>query len=53
MKLYKKEAKIYKDTIFLIPTIELDFDVPIYMCHNFAIVVHWLVFHARLLWMEE
>lgn len=53
MKLYKKQFNIYKDYIFIFPTITLSLNEPYYLDRNFAIEFHWLVFHARLLWLEE
>ena len=53
MKIYRKDFKIFKDYIFLLPTIVLSFNDPIYTVRNFAIEFRWLVFHARLLWLAE
>ena len=53
MKLYKKYFRIYKDLIFILPTIVLSFNEPYYMERSFAIEFRWLVFHARLLWLAE
>lgn len=53
MKLYRKDFQIYKDLIYILPTIILAFNEPIYTQRNFAIEGRWLVFHARLLWMAE
>jgi hypothetical protein len=52
MKLYKKQFNIYKDYIFILPTITLNLNEPYYLDRSFAIEFHWLVFHARLLWLE-
>lgn len=53
MKLYKKQFNISKDYIFILPTITLNLNEPYYLDRNFAIEFHWLVFHARLLWLEK
>lgn len=53
MKLYRKDFKIYKDWITLIPTVEIHIDDMIYVDRNISISFHWLVFHARLLWLKE
>ena len=53
MKLYRKDVKIYRDWITLIPTVEIHIDDMIYVDRNIAISFHWLVFHARLLWLKE
>lgn len=53
MRLYRKDFYIFKDFIFILPTIILTFNVPIYIERNFAIEFRWLVFHARIMWMAE
>lgn len=52
MKLIRKNFRVYKDYIFLLPTIALDFNDPIYAQISLAIEFRWLVFHARLVWMK-
>lgn len=52
MRLYRKDFKIFKDYVFLLPSIILAFNDRIYTKRNFAIEFRWLVFHARLLWLE-
>lgn len=52
MKLYRKDFRIYKDIIYLLPAIILAFNDPIYSERNYAIEFRWLIFHARLLWLE-
>ena len=39
--------------IHLLPDIELIFDQPIYYYDNFAISVHFLIWHFRWLWMKR
>lgn len=52
MKLIRKYFRVYKDYIFILPTIALDFNDPIYAKINFAIEFRWLIFHARLVWAK-
>ena len=52
MKLYRRDFRIFKDFIFIFPTIILALNDPIYSKQNIAIEFRWLVFHARLLWMR-
>ena len=52
-RLYRKDIQIYKDWITIIPTIDIHLNNMIYRDRNFAITFNWLVFHARLLWVEE
>lgn len=53
MKLYRKDFKIYKDWITLIPTVVIHTNDMIYVDRNISISFHWIVFHARFLWLEE
>lgn len=53
MKLRKKELFIYKDWITILPTIEVHTDDPRYFQKTVAIVFSWLIFHARLLFIEK
>ena len=53
MRLKYKQFNIYKDWIYLLPTIQIDLNNAQYMEPNFAICFHFLVFHARLLWLKE
>lgn len=53
MKLKIKQFKIYTNWIFLLPTIQIDLNSAQYMEPNFAICFHFLIFHARLLWIKE
>jgi len=52
MRLYRHEAIICKNQIYIIPTITLIINTPLYIKRNFSIEFHWLIFNARLLWME-
>ncbi len=53
MKLYRKEFNIYRNWITLIPTVEIQINSLFYVNRNISISFHWLVFHARLLWLKE
>lgn len=52
-KLYKKGFERIKGWIFIIPSIEIQTNVPSLYYKNFEIIFHFLVFHARFLWLEE
>ena len=52
-KLERKDFGIYKDDIYILPTIRLLIDNMLYLDKNFAIEFHFLVFHSRLLFMEN
>lgn len=53
MKLFRKDFEVWKDQIHILPNIEIIKNNMIYNGRNFAICFHWLVFHARLLWLES
>lgn len=53
MKLYKKDFEVWGTNVYLLPTIQIKTRNPVYTCKNLAIEVHFLVFHARLLFLEE
>lgn len=53
MTLKKKQFRIVKDWLFIIPTIQIDLNSPQYKAKNFTLGFHFLVFHARLVWMKE
>ena len=44
---------IWRDRLYLLPTIVIDFGDTRYMCKNFAIEFHFLLWHIRLLWLES
>lgn len=52
-KLYRKNFEIYKDNIYLLPTIRLYLNDMFYMNENFSVEFHFLVFHGRLLFIKE
>ncbi len=53
MKLKRKDFEIWKNDIYIIPTFRMFINNMIYTNRNFSIEFHWLVFHARLLWVAE
>ena len=53
MKLYSKDIFVFRNWITLVPTVEIHIGDPQYKEKNFTISFHWLVFHARLLWIKE
>lgn len=53
MKFHSKDFITDKKYIHLLPSVEIVIDEYIYMCHNFSIRFHWLIFHTRLMWMED
>ena len=53
MKLYKKDFQIWKDHIYILPSIEIEKNNMMYLSKNLAICFHWLVFHSRLLFLED
>ena len=52
MKLKLKQFVVFKDDIYILPTIVLNINSFQYDVPNFAICFHFLIFHARLLWMK-
>ena len=53
MKLHRKDFRIFKDLIYVLPAIVLVLNDPIYEYENFALEFRWLVFHMRILWFKE
>ncbi len=53
MKMYRKDFCVWKNEIYIIPTFKMIVNNPIYTNRNISIEFHWLIFHARVLWMEE
>lgn len=53
MKLNRKDFQVWKDHIYILPSIEVVINDMIYTQKNVSITFHWLVFHARLLFMNE
>lgn len=52
-KLERKDFQIWKDNIYLLPTINISIDDVMYINKNFSIEFHWLAFHGRLLFMKQ
>lgn len=52
MKLIRKQAKIYRSWIYILPSIEININEAVIAERNFEISFHWLVFHARLIFAE-
>ena len=50
MNLTRKDFRIYKKTCYLLPTVIIYVNEPIFMYNNFSIEFHWLIFHGRLLY---
>lgn len=53
MKFERYKCQIWKDTWYLIPTISIRFNDPIYFGKNCAIMFHFLCIHMRWFWIEE
>lgn len=53
MRLRKKDLFIYKDWITILPTIEIRTDDPRYFQKTVTIAFSWLIFHARLFFIEK
>ena len=52
-KLYRKDFQIYKNDIYILPSIRLFIDNHMYIDKNFSVEFHFIVFHIRLLFMNE
>lgn len=48
-----KYFAIYKNDIYLIPTIRIAINEARYMYNYIAVEFHFLIFHARLLWLSR
>lgn len=53
MKLRKKDLFIYKNWITILPTIEIRTDDPCYFQKTVTVAFSWLIFHARLFFIEK
>ena len=58
MSLYKVNCEIWRNNIYLLPTIQIITRSAVYAvygpkCKSLAIEFHWLVFNARLLFLER
>lgn len=52
MKLYKKNFEIWRNEIYFLPTFKTVTNNPIYGFKNFSVEFHFLIFHARPMWVE-
>ncbi len=50
---FKSSFAVWKDNIYLIPTVQIKVNEKVYMTRNLAVEFHFAVFHARLMWMWE
>ena len=53
MRLTRIDFEVYKNWIFILPSIVLQMNNAHISDKNVELSVHWLVFHARLLWIAE
>lgn len=51
-KLYRRDAKMYKDWWIFPLAVEIHINYQIFMDKNFSITVNFLCFHVRWLFME-
>jgi len=52
MKLYKINHEMWGNNIYLLPTVQFKTRNPAYKCKNFAIELHFLIFHVRFLFLD-
>ena len=52
-KLDKMDFEIYENDIFLLPTVRVYINDMMYIQSNFSIEFHFLIFHARFLFIKE
>ena len=52
-KLFKKNFEKRKETIYLLPTIVIVKDDMLFLCKNITVYFHWLIWHGRLVWIED
>ena len=50
---FKKSIAVYRDNIYLLPTVQIKVNEQMYMTRNLAVEFHFAVFHARLMWLWE
>lgn len=51
-KFDKADFMVDEDIICLLPNIQVVFNSPVYLFKNFSIEFHFLIFHARLLFIK-
>lgn len=52
-RLDRTDFEVYKNDIYLLPTIGIIVNNKIYTKENFSIEFHFLVFHGRMLFMKN
>ena len=53
MKFNRADFQIWKNVIYVIPTVKITINDLIYCDKNVSIEIHFLVFHLRILFMQE
>lgn len=53
IKLFRKDFQVWKNRIYILPTIEIVINDIIYAKKNYSICFHWLVFHGGFLFLES
>ena len=53
MELHKINRMIDKREIYILPAIIIRLNDPFYYEKNTSLEFHWLIFHARLLWLDR
>lgn len=51
-KLERKDFAVYKNDIYLLPTIKVMINNLVYTQENFSIEFHFLILHGRLLFIK-
>ena len=51
-KLYRNDFEFYRNDIYILPSFRVYVNNMIYARKNFSIEFHFLIFHARLLFMK-
>lgn len=52
-KFFRKDFLIDRRCIYLLPTVIIGKDYPMYLQRTLAVQFHWLCFNARLMWEKE
>ena len=52
-KVFRKDFTRWKNSFDFLPALRLQWNDMVYAKPSFAIEFHWLVFHARVLWLKE
>ena len=48
---FKKRFAVYRDNIYLLPTVQIKVNERMYIARNLAVEFHFIVFHVRLMWL--